>query len=338
MIYSIKDKKELLRVKNLKAYLNTKDGIRKIVDGIDLKIYEGTTHGLTGETGSGKTVTAFAILRLLEPITSVYPKWNVEGEVLYKGINLLKLSEEEMCEIRGNEIALIPQNPIPSLNPLDIIGYQTGEPVEVHKKIRWEKIKGMVKDYLGKVKLPDARKRFWSFPDEFSGGEGQRIMIAMALINDPPLLIADEPTSSLDVTIQRQVLELIEGMKKEFNLSMLYITHDIAVIAEMADYVSVIYGGKIMEYGDVLSIFKRPKHPYTRGILAAVPRIDVKRKLKSIPGVSPNPLHPPPGCRFHPRCAYVKNICRVEEPKMTEIGPDHSVSCWLYETQTLMTG
>ena len=321
---------ELLRVKNLKAYLYSKEGMIKIVDGIGLKINKGQTVGLIGETGAGKTVTALSILGILQPLGKGKPLWKIEGEVFFKGIDLLKLSAEKMRNIRGTEISLISQNPIPSLHPIDMIGFQTGEAVEEHMVTERSEVMEMVVDYLGKVDIADARKRFYQFRDQFSGGEAQRILIAMALIRNPLLLIADEPTSSLDVTVQRQVLQLLKAMKKRFNLAMLLITHSLGVIAEMSDYVYVMYAGKILEHADVITVFKRPAHPYTRGLISVFPRIDVKKgffEFSGIPGEPPNPLYPISGCKFHPRCRYAKSICSEKEPPLVEIEPNHFVAC-----------
>jgi len=326
----MKNEKPLLQVKNLKAYLIGKEGLIKIVDGVNLEVFEGETLGLVGETGAGKTVTALSMLRILQPLGEGRPLWKVEGNVLFKDKNLMKLSKEEMAKVRGKEIAWIPQNPIPSLHPIEMIGLQTGEAVEAHQDLETMKIKKMVVDHLGKVEIADAKDRYYGFREEFSGGEGQRILIAMSLIRNPSLLIADEPTYSLDVTVQRQVLELLKAMKKEFNLAMLLITHNLGIIAEMSDHVAVMYAGKIMEYGDVITIFKEPKHPYTRGLLAAVPNIHTSKglfKLEGIPGEHPDPRYPIPGCKFHPRCKYAKPICSKTEPEIIEIEPGHSVAC-----------
>ena len=338
----MQNKKEILHVKNLNLSLYGKEDMTKIVDGIDLKIHEGETVGLIGETGAGKTVTARSIMGILQPIGEGKPLWKIEGEVLYKGRDLLKLSKEEFRDLRGKEISMIFQNPVPSLHPTDIVGYQTGETVEAHedieilaKKKERERIKQMVFDYMGKVEIADAGKRYYSFRDEFSGGEAQRILIAMALIASPSLLIADEPTSSLDVTVQRQVLELLKAVKEEFGLSMLLITHNLAVVAEMSDYVYVMYAGKIIEHGDVYSIFKKPKHPYTRGLMSAIPRIDADYfEFGGVPGEPPTPPYNIPGCIFHPRCKkYAKPICSEKEPPMIEFEPRHFVACHrVYET------
>lgn len=323
--------KPLLSVKNLKVYLHAKGDLVKIVDGVDLSINKGKTVGLIGETGAGKTVTAFALLGILQPLGQGRPLWKIEGEVLFKGKDLLKLSEEERRKIRGEEIALITQNPISSLHPVDMIGYQIGEGVEEHRDdIERQKVIKLVIEHLGKVEIKDADKRFHHFREQFSGGEGQRILIAMSLIRNPSLLIADEPTSSLDVTVQRQILELLKAMKEQFKLSMLLITHALGVIAEMCDYVYVMYAGKIIEYGDVKTIFYEPAHPFTRGLIAATPRIDMDKslfKFEGIPGDPPNPMHPISGCKFHPRCRDASSDCSEKEPQMIEIGPTHSVAC-----------
>lgn len=320
----------LLQVKNLKAYFRGKEGLIKIVDGVDLNIDEGETVGLVGETGAGKTVTALSVLGILQPLGKGKPLWKIQGEVLFKGRDLMKLPQEEIRTIRGTQIAFIPQNPIPSLHPMDIVGYQTGEAVKEHEEIETQKVVNLVKEYLGRVEISDAKKRYYHFRNQFSGGEGQRILLAMALIRNPALVVADEPTSSLDVTVQRQVLQLLKAMKERFNLSMLLITHDLAVIAEMSDYVYVMYAGKIIEYGDVNTIFREPVHPFTRGLLASVPRIDMSKDLfrfEGIPGEPPNPLYPISGCKFHPRCRYAEAICSKEEPELVELKPRHSVAC-----------
>jgi len=321
---------QVLNVRNLKASLIGKEGLTKIVDGVTISINKGETVGLVGETGAGKTVTALSILGILQPLGTGKPLWKIEGEVLFKGRDLLKLPKDEMRKIRGTDIALISQNPIPSLHPMDIVGHQTGEAIEVHREIEGSKIKKLVVQHLGKVEISDAKKRYYHFRNHFSGGEGQRILIAMAVIRNPALLIADEPTSALDVTVQRQILQLLKAMKEQFGMSMLLITHHLGVIAEMSDYVYVMYAGKIIEHGDVRTIFSEPVHPFTRGLMAAVPRIDTKKdafKFEGIPGEPPNPMHPISGCKFHPRCRYVKPICSEEEPQLTETKSKHSVAC-----------
>ncbi|MGD8507076.1 MAG: ABC transporter ATP-binding protein [Candidatus Bathyarchaeota archaeon] len=318
----------LLSVKDLKASLRADGKYVRIVDGVDLAINKGETIGLVGETGAGKTVTAFSILRIIQPIGETRPLWKIEGEVLFKGRDLMKLSEEEMRDIRGKQIALITQNPIASLHPIEVIGHQTGETLEEHQMAEIERIKKLVVEHLGKVEIADAKRRFSDFRHQFSGGEGQRILLAMSLIRNPSLLIADEPTSALDVTVQRQILELLKAMKQHFDLSMLLITHNLGVIAEMSDYVYVMYAGKIVEHSDVITIFKAPLHPFTRGLLATIPRIDRDFfKFEGIPGEPPNPLYPISGCKFHPRCKYAKEICSRKVPEVVEVDPKHFVAC-----------
>ena len=365
--------KELLQVNNLKTYFyavqRTPDfhdiqATIKAVDGITFQINQGTTLGLVGESGCGKTTAALSILNLIhyvfktQGVTSVQSGRTdrthfirggryggdqglthkqvtseagiVEGEVLYKGKDLLKMTQEEIRQYRGKEISMIFQNPIPSLHPMEIIGQQVGEAVSAHEQTRLEKLRRLVYEYLGKVELKDAEKRYRHDPHMFSGGEGQRIMLAMALIAGPSLLLADEPVKSLDVLVQRQVMELLKQMKKHFDLSMLLITHDFAVAAELSDNIAVMYSGKILETSDVVSIYKEPKHPYTRGLLASIPRLDrpKERGLQGLPGEPPNPLAQIPGCKFHPRCKYATDKCRTEEPQLEEIKQGHLTACF----------
>jgi len=331
---------ELLRVENLKTHFHTPEGLVKAVDGVSFQILEGTTLGLVGESGCGKTTLALSILNLIPYLVQIRKGFLtkavkvvskgevVQGEVWYKGTDLLKLSQKEIRKFRGREIAMIFQNPIPALNPLEIIGFQVGEAVQAHDRAKWDKLRQLVYEYLGKVEIKDAKKRYKQDPHKFSGGEGQRIMLAMALIAGPSLLIADEPVKSLDVLVQRQVIELLKQMKKDFQLSMLLVTHDFAVVAEMSDYVASMYAGKIVEYSDVVSVYKDPRHPYTRGLLGSVPRMDVKREIRGLPGEPPNPLVHIPGCKFHPRCQYAIDRCRTEEPTLTEVKKEHLSACF----------
>lgn len=324
------DTEELLHVKDLRVQRYGRDDLIKIVDGINLRIDKGETVGLVGETGAGKSVSALAILGILQPIGKGKPQWKIDGEAWFKGKDLLKLPVEEMRKIRGVEISLITQNPIASLHPIDIIGFQTGEAVEAHQEVESRQIREMVVNYLGKVEIPDSKARYHHFRDQFSGGEGQRILLAMALIRNPSLLIADEPTSALDVTVQRQILQLLKAMKKRFSLAMLLITHNLAVVAEMSDYVYVMYAGKILEQAGVRTIFKEPVHPYTQGLLSAVPSIQTKKgffEFGGIPGEPPNPLHPISGCKFHPRCRHAEPACRHKIPELVEVGSNHFVAC-----------
>ncbi|KPV62720.1 MAG: Trehalose/maltose import ATP-binding protein MalK [Candidatus Bathyarchaeota archaeon BA1] len=334
----------LLDVKDLRVKLYDVDkGVGWPVDGVNFKINKGEVLGLTGESASGKTTIAFSILRLIgnartgtqDPQPRVSSTGTLtsqreitEGKIIYKGQDLLTLPEEEMTRIRGKEISMIFQNPISAMNPMMTIGYQVGEPKEVHERLRWEKIREMVFDYLGKVELADVKRRYHHDPYKFSVGEGQRIMIAMALICNPSLLIADEPTSSLDMTIQRQVLELIKKLRGEFDLSVLYISHDLGVIFEMSDHVAVMYAGNVVEYGAARRIWEKPRHPYTKGLKNAYPYLYGPRKrLKGIPGSPPTPFDKFSGCKFYPRCDYANPICNEKEPPTIEIKPGHIVSC-----------
>lgn len=333
----------LLKVEELKVKLyDAGRGIGWPVDKVSFKVNKGKILGLTGESGSGKTTVAYSILGLIgnaktgtrDPQREVYgtrivsEREIVGGKVIFKGKNLLSLSPEGMTRIRGKEISIIFQNPISAMNPMMMVGYQTGEPKEVHEKLRWKKIREVVFDYFGKVKLADAKRRCYHDPHKFSVGEGQRIMIAMALICNPSLLIADEPTSSLDVTIQRQVLELMKKLKGEFDLSVLYITHDLGVIFEMSDHVAVMYGGEIVEYGDTLTIYKKPRHPYTIGLKDSYPDLYAPKKhFKGIPGNPPTPFDKFSGCKFYPRCEYAKPACKEKKPQPIEVEPEHLVSC-----------
>ena len=320
--------KPLLSVKNLSASLRTDESFVKIVDGVSLTIDKGETVGLVGETGAGKSVTALSILGILKPIGQAKPLWKVEGEAIFKDKDIMKLSEEEMRVVRGKQIALITQNPIASLHPMDIIGHQTGETLEEQDQLESERIRKLVVKHLGNVEISDATKRFYNFRHQFSGGEGQRILIAMALVRNPALLIADEPTSGLDVTVQRQILNLLADMKSQFDLSMLLITHNLGVVAEMADRVYAMYAGKIVEHADVKTFFQEPLHPFVSGLMATVPRLDQDFfEFEGIPGDPPNPLYPIPGCRFHPRCRYAKPICSQTVPEMEEIEKNHFVAC-----------
>ncbi|MGD8566135.1 MAG: ABC transporter ATP-binding protein [Candidatus Bathyarchaeota archaeon] len=352
MPISNKRPEELISVNNLQTHFFTSQGTLKAVDGVSFKIHKGETVGLIGETGSGKTTVAFSILRLIPHIietrsgvrsvpllrrtgTKIFklpPKVVstgeiIDGEVWFKGKDLMSLPEEEMHEIRGREISMVFQNPISSMHPLMTIGYQVGEPKETHEKFEWSKIRKIVFEYLGRVQIADAKKRYYHDPHMFSVGEGQRIMIAMALMCNPSLLIADEPTSSLDVLVQRQVLELLKRMKKEFNLSMLLMTHNLGIIAEMSDSVGVMYAGRFLEYGDVFTIFKDPKHPYTKELLANTPRIDKKIELKGMLGHPLDPYDLPKGCEYLPRCKHSDQGCNQQKPSLVEIKPGHFVAC-----------
>lgn len=315
----------LLKIENLHVQLDTYRGIVKAISGIDLEIKKGEIVGLVGESGSGKSMTALSILRLI-PESGRF----VEGSITFHGENLLEKTDREIREIRGNKIAMIFQEPMTSLNPAFTVGNQIGEAIRLHQGLRGQKAKEKIINIIEKVRLPDPEKIMRSYPHELSGGMQQRIMIAMALSCRPDLLIADEPTTALDVTIQAQVLTLINELRKELNTSILLITHNLGVVAWLCNKVAVMYAGKIMEFGDLRTVFKKSRHPYYQELLASMPRIDQdKGFLRAIEGDVPDLICPPPGCKFHPRCRIAKDICRKEEPAYRELEPGHFVSCWM---------
>jgi oligopeptide/dipeptide ABC transporter ATP-binding protein len=311
----------LLTINGLKTYFFTRWGVVKAVDDVDIALGKGKTLGLVGESGCGKSVTALSVLRLVpKPRGRI-----VGGEILFQGRNLLSLREEEMRGIRGGEIGMIFQEPMTSLNPVFSIGSQVLEALRVHKKLAKKEARQQAVKLLTSVGLPDAARRMRDYPHQLSGGMRQRVMIAMALASDPTLLIADEPTTALDVTIQAQILELIQKLRQKRGLAMILITHDLGIIAQTADDVAVMYAGKVVEYTNVKTLFADPKHPYTMGLLSSV------HELRPIPGNVPNPLEEIPGCSFHPRCPSVKKICRRKMPSLLTLAPGHQTRCWLYE-------
>ncbi len=321
----------LLSVKDLKTYFYTDDGVVKAVDGVDFTIRKGETLGMVGESGCGKSITALSILRLIqEP-----PGKIVDGEIWFKGEELLKKNSEEMRKIRGNDIAMIFQEPMTSLNPVYTIGEQIAETIVLHQKIDKQKAIKKTVEMLNLVSIPAPETRVHEYPHELSGGQRQRAMIAMALSCNPDLLIADEPTTALDVTIQAQILELIKKLKDEFGMSVLMITHDLGVIAEVSDDVVVVYAGKAVEYAEVKTIFKNPLHPYTMALQNSIPRLTDKpgKKLEVIQGGIPDPLALPSGCKFHPRCKYAIDLCKKEEPELKKVEDNHIVRCWMYDTE-----
>ena len=318
----------LLTVKNLKTHFYSAGKTIRAVDGVSFDIREGGAFGLVGETGCGKSVTALSILRLIP-----YPPGKiVGGEIRFRGKDLLELSENDMRTVRGKEISMIFQEPMTSLNPVFRIGDQMAEVVMLHQKVNRSKAMETAIEMLERVRIPDAERVVKQFPHQLSGGMRQRVMIAMELSCHPFLLIADEPTTALDVTIQAQILRLIKEMKKEFRASMLLITHDLGVIAEMCDRVAVMYAGSIVEEAQVEEIFAEPKHPYTQGLWGAIPLLDrEKETLAVIPGTVPDLSQPPAGCTFHPRCAFRFAPCDQIPPPLFQISPEHLVSCYLYE-------
>ena len=389
---------KLIQIKNLKTYFYTEEGVVKAVDGVSFDIYEDEVIGLVGETGCGKSVTALSILNLVRA-----PGTIIDGQILFKDINLVKLSNKQMKKHRGNDITMIFQDPLNSLNPVMSVGTQIGETFLLHQKgtlkaeldrrtlerkkrqkelkelkkklkendklvksseleknrdtlseeeieelqLRIEQlsqetkrvptIKNVLDDYsadiIKEVGIADSKSILQRYPHELSGGMRQRVMIAMALSCNPSLLIADEPTTALDVTIQAQILELMKNLKKRFKTSILLITHDLGVIAELCDRVAVMYSGNIVEYATAGDLFKNPRHPYTMGLLAAIPSVEMRnKKLKTIRGMVPNLIYPPSGCRFHPRCDFRLEICDKVRPKLNEIGEKYFVACHLFDT------
>jgi oligopeptide/dipeptide ABC transporter ATP-binding protein len=323
----------LLDVKGLKTYFFTDEGVVKSVDGVTFHIQRGETLAVVGESGSGKSVTSLSVMRLI----ASPPGRIVEGTLLFKGKDgiekdIVKQTEAEMRKIRGNDISMIFQEPMTSLNPVYTVGDQIGEAVMLHQgKSRKEALEVAV-NMLDLVGIPEPRRRVGNYPHQMSGGMRQRVMIAMALSCNPALLIADEPTTALDVTIQAQILDLMRKLQKEIGMSILFITHNLGVVAEMADRVVVMYGGRVVEEGDVVEIFKRPKHPYTIGLLNSIPVVDhsgksEKKRLEAIPGNVPNPLFLPTGCAFHPRCKYAVDACKVEVPILADTGNGHMSRC-----------
>ncbi len=315
----------LLKIRGLRTYFFTRWGIIKAVDDVDLGVGRGETLGLVGESGCGKSVTALSILRLVpRPRGKI-----VGGEIVLRGKNLLALGEEQMRMVRGGEIGMIFQEPMTSLNPVFTIGSQVTEALHVHTRLKKREAKQRAIEMLKSVGMPDAAQRMKDYPHQLSGGMRQRVMIAMALAGDPTLLIADEPTTALDVTIQAQILELIQGLRQQMGLAMVLITHDLGVIAQTADNVAIMYAGKVVEYTDVTTLFADPRHPYTMGLLSSIPKPHLD-ELHPIPGNVPNPLEEIPGCRFHPRCSFVKEICRKEVPPLITVAHGHQARCWLY--------
>jgi oligopeptide/dipeptide ABC transporter ATP-binding protein len=317
----------LLSVKNLKTYFYTDEGVVKAVDGLTYELHKGETLGIVGESGCGKTVHALSVMRLIPSP----PGKIVAGEILFEGKSLLHLSDEEMRRIRGNRIAMIFQEPMTSLNPVLTIGEQIAEAVMLHqkqeKKAAWDRAVEM----LERVKIPLARERVRDFPHQFSGGMRQRVMIAMALSCNPSILIADEPTTALDVTIQAQIIELMRELQREFNMAVILITHNLGVVAEMTENVVVMYAGRPVEHADVHRTFQEPKHPYTWGLLHSIPKLyERKERLIPIEGQPPSLIDLPVGCAFAPRCPFAMEICVQEDPPDYVVGPDHTAKCYLH--------
>jgi len=319
----------LLEVKNLKTYFYTEEGIAKAVDGMDFVVRKGETLGMIGESGCGKSVSALSIMQLVaDP-----PGKIIEGEIWFEGEDLLKKSPSEVKKIRGNDISMIFQEPMTSLNPVFTIGNQIIEPIILHQKLDKSKARKKAIEMLDLVGISSPEKQVDNYPHQLSGGMRQRAMIAMALSCEPKLLIADEPTTALDVTIQAQILELLKKIREEIGMAVMMITHDLAVIAEVSDDVLVAYAGKALEYADVKTIFREPRHPYTKALYDSIPRLTdtKKRRLEVIPGMVPNPLEFPTGCRFHTRCKFSESFCQKEEPELEGVSNVHKVRCFIYD-------
>lgn len=315
----------LLKVDDLTMYFHTRDGVVKAVNGVSYELKENSTIGIVGESGSGKSVTALTLMGLVP-----MPPGKVEkGAVYFKGRNLLELPEKELQKIRGNEIAMIFQDPMTSLNPVYRVGRQLAEPLMLHKGMSKKDAWSRSVELLRSVGIPHPEKRVRDYPHQFSGGMRQRVMIAMALACDPDILIADEPTTALDVTIQAQIVELMQDVQKRTGSAIIMITHDLGVVADMADTVLVMYAGKPVEFGKTHDVYKRPYHPYTWGLMGSIPRADMTEKepLTPIEGTPPSLIDLPTGCSFHPRCPYAQSICSAEVPLLREIEPGHTAAC-----------
>ena len=328
---------DLLRVEDLTVEFENYQGVSQVLDRVGFSIRRGEIFGLVGESGCGKSVTARAILRLIaEP-----PGRIARGRILFRGEDLLEMSKKRMRRIRGNDISMIFQEPMSSLNPVFTVGNQMREVVRVHRGLKRREADRVCADMLQKVRMPDPYETLKKYPHELSGGMRQRVMIAMELACDPALLIADEPTTALDVTVQGQVLAILTGLSRERQISVLMITHDMGVVAQVCDRVAVMYAGRIVELADVFELFANPLHPYTRGLIASIPDLDGKKDgrqggegdsaLYSIPGTVPNLIEPPPGCRFHPRCEFGFGKCAKETPELKDAVPEHWTACFLVE-------
>ncbi|MFK8250066.1 ABC transporter ATP-binding protein [Ancylobacter terrae] len=323
---------EALSIRNLHTHFRTEEGVVKSVRGVDLDVGRGEVVGLVGESGSGKSVTAHSVMRLIPSNGSI-----VSGEILFEGEDLARATSRQMQKVRGNRIAMIFQEPMTSLNPVLRIGEQVADVLRLHRGLSSRQALEEARNLLERVGIPDPQARLAAFPHELSGGQRQRVMIATALACRPTLIIADEPTTALDVTIQAQILDLLRDLKRDFGCSVLLITHDLGVISETADRVAVMYAGQIVEIADVETLFEEPLHPYTIGLMRSVPSLESEltedRLLPVIGGVVPNLADLPAGCAFQTRCSHVHDRCRTDEPPLRPTGPGHQVRCWLHEAR-----
>ena len=319
----------LLEIRDLKTWFKTDDGIVRAVDGVSMAVGRGETLAVVGESGCGKTVTARSVLKLID----MPPGRFAGGEIIWRGRDLVPLGPKEMDRIRAREITMVFQEPMTALNPVYPVGEQIAEAVRAHEKLSARAALARAVEMMRLVQIPDPDRRVRDYPHQFSGGMRQRVVIAMALVCGPQLLIADEPTTALDVTIQAQILDLLNDMKARFGMAIMLITHAMGVVAENAERVVVMYAGKVVEDAPVGELFANPRHPYTQGLIRAIPRVDVKAehrtRLAQIPGSVPSLLNPPMGCRFAARCAFATGACVAEEPPLRRVGPDHKVACIL---------
>ncbi|MFF8030184.1 MULTISPECIES: ABC transporter ATP-binding protein [unclassified Streptomyces] len=314
----------LLEVRDLHVEFRTRDGVARAVNGVGYGVDAGETLAVLGESGSGKSVTAQAVMGILD----VPPGRITGGQVLFRGRDLLRLKEDERRRIRGAEMAMIFQDALSSLNPVLSVGDQLGEMFTVHRGMSRKDARARAVELMDRVRIPAARERVKQYPHQFSGGMRQRIMIAMALALEPALIIADEPTTALDVTVQAQVMELLAELRREYRMGLILITHDLGVVADVADRIAVMYAGRIVESAPVHDIYRAPAHPYTRGLLDSIPRLDQKGgQLYAIRGLPPNLAHIPPGCAFHPRCPLARDVCRTDEPPLYEVSPTRGSAC-----------
>jgi oligopeptide/dipeptide ABC transporter ATP-binding protein len=322
----------ILQLKDLHTQFFTDDGVVQAVDGVSFDLFPGETLGIVGESGCGKSVTALSILRLVQE-----PGRIVSGQIIFKGDDIVKMTDEEVREIRGKDIAMIFQDPLSSLNPVLQVGFQIEEAMEAHAKIPAKTALGRAVQLLKQVRIPAAESRVHDYPHQFSGGMRQRAMIAMGLANSPSVLIADEPTTALDVTVQAQILELLRDLNQDLKTAIILITHNMGVVATLCSRVLVMYAGRIVEQGPADRIFKSPQHPYTWSLLQSMPRLDSDRhqRLLSIEGLPPDLIKPPKGCRFHPRCQFRIEKCFHDDPPLLEVDPDQDAACWVTMRQAL---
>ncbi|MBA0051398.1 ABC transporter ATP-binding protein [Streptomyces sp. AJS327] len=318
----------LLEVRDLHVEFRTRDGVAEAVRGVDYAVDSGETLAVLGESGSGKSVTAQAVMGILD----TPPGRITRGQILFQGRDMLRMPEEERRRIRGRQLSMIFQDALSALNPVLSVGFQLGEMFRVHQGLSRKEARARAIELMERVNIPAAKSRVGDFPHQFSGGMRQRIMIAMALALEPDLIIADEPTTALDVTVQAQVMELLAELQREYQMGLILITHDLGVVADVADKIAVMYAGRIVETAPVHELYKRPLHPYTRGLLDSIPRLDQKgQELYAIKGLPPSPHHIPPGCAFHPRCPMARAVCRTDDPPLYEVDEERGSACHFWK-------